>query len=149
MPTSTQTIDKAAAGGKLRGLYEADRAAWNALAEHPLAQTGFIETSRSHPPQGIEVGVVMNRQDGRLVCGAPVFQWTLNLDRVVSQGLRPLLTGLSQIAPHYVHIPILGVGSPLLDRCSIVVDPRLDMAQRRYALDYSATIWMRTARQSG
>ena len=149
MPTNTQTPDKAAAGGKLQGLYEADCAAWNALAEQPLAQTGFIETSRSHPPRGIEVGVVMHRQDGRLVCGAPVFQWTLDLDRVVGQGLRPLLTGLSRIAPRYVHIPILGVGSPLLDRCRIVVDPRLDTAQRRYALDALIEQALATAEVSG
>lgn len=130
MHTGTQTVE-----GKLRGLDRTDRAAWNAMAGHPLAQTGFIETSRSYPPRGIEVGVVIHRQGSRLVAGAPVFQWTLHLDRVVGQGFRPLLTGLSRLAPRYVHIPILGVGSPLLDKCRIVIDPHLDTTQRQIALD--------------
>ncbi len=131
----SRTTDEAPANGKLRGLHEDGHAAWNALAGHPLAQAGFIESARSHPPIGVEIGVVMHHQDGRLVCGAPVFQCTLDLDRLVSQSLRPLLTILSRIAPRYVHIPILGVGLPLLDRCRIIADPQMDAAQRRSALD--------------
>lgn len=120
---------------RLERLDAETRAAWQGMAQHPFAQPGFIDAWQRHSPLAPGTGVIAHRADGRLLAGAPAFAWEVHLDKVLGGWAGRISSWIAKIAPRYVHLPILCLGSPVADDCGIVVEPGLDAAGRARALD--------------
>jgi hypothetical protein len=110
----------------------ADR--WDALAADPVSTAGFIEACRKTMSAEFSSGVVYLHHGDRLVAGAALFEHVLRVDMAMPPGLRALGDLLLRIAPQFVRVPILCLGSPMADRCGLVVDPSLSPLDRRRAM---------------
>lgn len=107
---------------------------WTAMADNPFATAGFFEACRAHMPTGFRSGVVYLHHGHRLVAGSAFFEHELRVDMAMPAGLRALGKLLLRFAPRFVRVPILCMGSPLSDRCGLVVEPTLAPAERQRAL---------------
>lgn len=86
------------------------------------------------PPPGFEFKAIAVRAGDRLVAAAPLFKVTYRLDTPLQGRWRPVGDWLHRTAPRLVGLPVLGLGSPLADRCHLGFDPGLDAAGRAAAM---------------
>lgn len=70
--------------------------------------------------------------DGReLVAAAPMFRVDYRLDEPLGPHLRAIGEWLHHRAPSWITMPVIGLGSPVLDECPIAISPIVDGARRR------------------
>lgn len=110
-----------------------DRDAWNAGSVHPYADAGFIETCEAFTPQGMRAGILVYREDGEFRAGVPAFTYDLRFDMALGPRLRSVGDLLMRVAPRFILVPILCMGSAQADECCIVYDQSLDEPGRRHA----------------
>ncbi len=110
-----------------------DRAAWNARSEHPYADAGFIETCERFTPPGMRAGVLVHREGEEFRAGVPAFTYDVRFDMALGPRLRAIGDVLMRVAPRFIRVPILCVGSAQADECCFVYASALDEAGRRSA----------------
>ena len=82
------------------------------------------------PPPGFTFGALGVRRAGKLIAAAPLFRVTYRLDTPLQGRWRPVGDWLNKHAPRLVGLPVMGLGSPLADRCHIGFDPDLTAIER-------------------
>ena len=112
---------------------EAGKREWDGAATHPTATAGFLEASARHAPQGFRLGTVSYGNDERLLAGAAILRYDFRLDMPLGPGFQRLGDWLMRVAPRFVQVPLLALGSPLADRCALSFDPSLDRTGRQEA----------------
>lgn len=110
-----------------------DSEAWQEIASDPTAAPAFLEAYRKHAPAGISPRFVAHYDGGRLVAGAPLFDYSFRIDTPLGAGMRAVGDWLMRVAPRLVQVPLVCIGSPLTDDCGLAFAPGLDSDGQRDA----------------
>ena len=95
------------------------------------AVPGFCAAAERASPPGFDASsVVVRSKDGAVAAACPVFRTTYRLDTSLPATLRPPMALIERIAPRMVALPLLGVGSPMMDRCPVGFRAGSSMSER-------------------
>lgn len=103
---------------------------WSRLFPDEAEGWAYYRAIEGATPPGFRFEAVAVRKGGRLIAAAPVFHVTYRLDTSLQGRWRPIGDWLYRTAPRLVGIPVMGLGSPLADRCHLGFDASLDSAER-------------------
>ena len=112
------------------GVAEVGEADWGRLFPDEAEGFRYYSAIEGAPPPGFRFEAVSARWRGRVVAAAPVFHVTYRLDTPLQGRWRPVGDWLYRSAPRLVGIPVMGLGSPLADRCHLGFDAELTAAER-------------------
>ena len=112
------------------GVASIPEADWSRLFPGEAEAWAYYAAVEGAPPPGFRFEAIAVRAQGRIVAAAPVFHVTYRLDTPLQGRWRPVGDWLHRTAPRLVGLPVMGLGSPLADRCHLGFDPALDAAQR-------------------
>jgi hypothetical protein len=93
----------------------------------------FCLAAEAAPPPEFRMSAIGVFQGSTLVAAAPVFHTHYRLDTSLPHRLRPIGDWLCRVAPKLIDVPVVGLGSPLVDRCQVGFSPALDGTQRAQA----------------
>ncbi len=115
----------------LSGVTAIPRAAWDALLPGEAESWDYYAACEMSPPQEFRLSAVGVSRDGLLVAAAPVFSLTYRLDTLCRETWRPVGDWLYRTMPRLVKLPVMGLGSPLADKCHLGFSPDLSLVERR------------------
>ena len=96
------------------------REQWDELFPHPAQSWTFYRACELAPPNGFKLdAAAVYDHGGRLVAAAPVFATRFRLDMPFGDGLRSVVNQLGKRIPNFASVPLIGLGSPILDRCDL------------------------------
>ncbi len=116
------------------GVSAISRADWVALFPGEAEGWDYYAACEAAPPAVFKFSAIGVRQGARLVAAAPVFQLTYRLDMPLQGSLRPLGDWLNKRVPKLINLPLMGLGSPLADRCHLGFARDLGIEQRMCAM---------------
>lgn len=116
------------------GVASVPEADWTRLFPDDAEGHAYYTAVEGAIPTGFRFEAAAVRQRGRIVAAAPVFHVTYRLDTPLQGRWRPLGDWLHRTMPRVVSLPVMGLGSPLADRCHLGFDPALSTAERQAAL---------------
>ena len=137
MPTTTVAPPAAALETRvehLAGVGQIPERDWHRLLPGEAEGWAYYRAVEAAPPQGFSFAAIGVRRGGRLVAAAPVFRVTYRLDTPLQGRLRPVGDWLHRTAPRIIGLPVMGLGSPLADRCHLGFDPDLSPGERADAM---------------
>lgn len=108
---------------------------WNRLFPDEAEGWSYYAAVEGAPPPGFRFEAIALRRQGRIVAAAPIFHVTYRLDTPLQGRWRPVGDWLNRTAPRLVGIPVMGIGSPLADRCHLGFDPDLSADDRGRAME--------------
>lgn len=111
------------------GVGEIDAAVWNRFFPGDPESHAYYRACEAAPPPAFRLGAVSVSRDGRIVAAAPYFRLEYRLDTPLQGRLRPLGDWLHRRMPRLVNVALLCLGSPLVDRCHLGIDPDLAPAE--------------------
>lgn len=92
---------------------------WDKLFPHPAQSWAFYRACELAPPNGFKLDAAAVYNRGSLVAAAPVFATRFRLDMPFRDGTRSIISQLSRHIPNLGSVPLIGLGSPILDRCDL------------------------------
>lgn len=107
---------------------------WSRLLPGEAEGWAYYKAIEASPPPGFQFEAIAVRNGGRIVAAAPLFRVTYRLDTPLQGRWRPVGDWLNRHAPRLVGLPVMGLGSPLADRCHLGFDPGLSDADRASAM---------------
>ncbi|MEZ5817678.1 MAG: GNAT family N-acetyltransferase [Hyphomicrobiaceae bacterium] len=107
---------------------------WQRLFPDEAEGWAYYRAVEAAPPPGFRFEAIAVSRGGRLVAAAPLFHVTYRLDTPLQGRLRPIGDWLHRTVPRVVAHPVMGLGSPLADRCHLGFDPDLSHSEREQAL---------------
>ena len=116
------------------GVASVDAADWTRLFPDDAEGWSYYAAVEGATPPGFRFEAAAVRRAGRIVAAAPVFHVTYRLDTSLQGRWRPLGDWLHRTMPRLVSLPVMGLGSPLADRCHLGFDPSLAAGERAAAL---------------
>jgi hypothetical protein len=131
------------------GVHALDRAGWEALFPEEVESYAYYEACESAGHTGYTLSAVAVFSGGRMVAAAPLFQIDFRLDSSLQGRLRPLGAWLVRHLPGLMVLRVLGLGSPLAERCHIGLAPDLDPIAREQVLATLLAAVDEQARQVG
>ena len=105
-------------------------AEWTRLFPDEAEGWAYYRAIEGATPPGFRFEAIGVRRGGTLVAAAPVFHVTYRLDTPLQGRWRPVGDWLYRRLPRIVGLPVMGLGSPLADRCHLGFDPAADAAER-------------------
>jgi len=118
----------------LPGVGAVPEADWERLFPDEAEGSAYYRAVEAVPPPGFRFEAMVVRRGGRVIAGAPLFHVTYRLDTPLQGRMRPVGDWLHRTLPRLVAHPVMGIGSPLADRCHLGFDPALAPAERDRAL---------------
>jgi hypothetical protein len=118
----------------LRGVRAIPRSSWTTLFPDDCEGWDYYTACEAAPPPAFAFSAIAVTMRGRVVAAAPIFQLTYRLDTPLQGSWRPLGTWLNRRLPHLVNLPVMGLGSPLADRCHLGIAPDLSPLERTAAV---------------
>lgn len=113
-------------------LPEAD---WTRLFPNEAEGWAYYRACEAAAPDGFKFEAITVSRAGEMCAAAPLFRVNYRLDTPLqSKVWRPIGDWLHRTAPRLVGLPVMGLGSPLADRCHLGFDPDLSTADRSDAL---------------
>lgn len=95
------------------------------------AVPGFCAAAAVAPPPGFEISsIIVRSAQGEVVGASPVFRTTYRLDTSLPLALRRPVGWIERLFPRMVTVPLLGIGSPVMDRCSVGFQAGASVADR-------------------
>jgi hypothetical protein len=119
---------------ELKGAGAVPRVAWNTLFPGEAEDWDYYVACEASPPPAFTFRAIGIYDGDLLVSAAPVFHLTYRLDTPLQGGWRKVGDWLANTFPRYVKLPVMGLGSPLADRCHIGLAPDLSPARRKDAV---------------
>lgn len=116
------------------GVASIPEADWTRLFPDEAEAWAYYTAIEGAPPPGFRFEAVAVRRAGRILAAAPVFRVSYRLDTPLQGRWRPLGDWLSRTLPRLVSVPVMGLGSPLADRCHLGFDPELSLVERGRAM---------------
>lgn len=114
---------------------EIERAAWQRLLPGEPENWDYYRVVETAPPPSFRLGAISAWMDGSLVAVAPLFRVVYRIDTPLQGALRAAGQWLYERVPGLVSFPVIGIGSPSSDTCSIGFEPALGEAGRRAVFD--------------
>lgn len=127
IPTAIQSLKVEHYAG-VGTIPEAD---WQRLFPDDAEGWSYYRAVEGSPPPGFRFEAIGVTAGGRLVAAAPVFHVTYRLDTSLQGNWRPVGDWLYAKAPRLVGLPVVGLGSPLADRCHLGIDSGLTPDDKR------------------
>lgn len=129
------TRGPAATGGyrarAVSGVRRLPAADWDALFPGDAEGAAYYRACEAAPPPAFTFeAIIVEDADGRIVAGAPVFRMDYRLDTPLQGRWKPVSDWLSRNVPRLVTLPVMGLGSPLADRCHLGIHPNLLPGER-------------------
>lgn len=118
----------------LSGVSAIPRDAWDALLPGEAEGWDYYAACETSPPQEFCLSAVGASRNGVLVAAAPVFRLTYRLDTPLQGAWRPVGDWLYRTLPKLVKLPVMGLGSPLADKCHLGFAPDLTLVERQEAM---------------
>ena len=115
------------------GVAAVPEADWTRLFPGEAEGWAYYAAVEGATPPGFRFEAAIVRKAGRIVAAAPLFHVTYRLDTPLQGRWRPLGDWLHRMLPRIVSLPVLGLGSPLADRCHLGFDPALGPDERALA----------------
>lgn len=109
------------------------QAAWDALLPGEPESWAYYKAAEVTPPEGFSLGAISVSSAGRLVAVAPMFRVAYRIDTPLQGALRRASQWVFEHAPRLVSLPVVGIGSPFSDNCTIGFASDLGVEQRRQA----------------
>ncbi len=118
----------------LPGVGAVPEADWTRLFPDDAEGWSYYRAIERAPPPGFRFECLVVREAGCIVAAAPVFHVIYRLDTPLQGAWRPLGDWLHRTLPRLVAHPVMGLGSPLADRCHLGLDPTLSPSERQRIL---------------
>ena len=118
----------------LPGVRAIPRDVWTALFPDDSEGWDYYVACESSPPPAFAFSAIAVTSQDRIVAAAPIFRLTYRLDTPLQGSWRPLGEWLNRRVPRLVNLPVMGLGSPLADRCHLGFAPDLPAHQRTAAM---------------
>jgi len=133
--SSASTLANAGEASQLRvehhrGVSAISERDWTALFPDEAEGWAYYKAVEDAPPPGFCFEAISVRDRGRLIAAAPVFRVTYRLDTPLQGAWRPLGDWLHRRVPRLVGLPVMGLGSPVADRCHLGFAADLGPAER-------------------
>ena len=103
---------------------------WDRFFPDDAEGRAYYRAIEAAPPSGFSFEAIGVRRGNMLVAAAPLFRITYRLDTPLQGRWRPIGDWLYRHVPRLVGLPVMGLGSPLADRCHLGLDPDLSPAER-------------------
>jgi hypothetical protein len=131
------------------GVHALDRAGWEALFPGEVESHAYYSACEDAGRTGYVLSAAAVFAGGRMVAAVPLFQIDFHLDSSLQGRLRPLGAWLVRHLPGLMVVRVLGLGSPLAERCHLGLAPDLDPAAREQVLATLLAAVDEQARQVG
>jgi len=118
----------------LPGVRAIPRDVWTALFREEAESWDYYVACETSPPPAFSLGAIAVTSQDRIVAAAPTFRVTYRLDTSLQGSWRPLGEWLQSQMPRLVNLPLVGLGSPLADRCHLGFATDLSALQRTEAM---------------
>ncbi|MDX2205435.1 MAG: hypothetical protein NW223_21985 [Hyphomicrobiaceae bacterium] len=110
------------------------RERWTALFPDDAEGWDYYLACEASPPPAFSFSAVGVHRGGELVAAAPVFRLSYRLDTPMQGAWASLGEWLNRYVPRLVNLPVMGLGSPLADRCHLGFSPRLRTDEKAAAM---------------
>lgn len=114
---------------------EVPREDWQRLLPNDPESWDYYRAVERATPPTLRLGAVTARSGGRIVAVAPMFRLAYRLDTPFQGAFRKLSDWVHDRWPHLITMPVLGLGSPVSDNCSIGLAPQFTPQQCCEAFD--------------
>ena len=104
------------------------RSAWERMLPGDPESWDFYTAVESVPPPGFTLGAIAALDGERVVAVAPLFRVAYRIDTPLQGRLRQITDWVHARAPRLVGFPVIGIGSPMSDNCSLGFAPELSDA---------------------
>ena len=92
---------------------------------------GFCAAAELAPLPGFETAsAVVRNDDGIVAAASPVFRTAYRLETSLPSKLRPSIALIERLLPRAVTVPLLGLGSPAMDRSAVGFRPGTSTSER-------------------
>jgi hypothetical protein len=118
----------------LPGVRAIPRSSWTTLFPDDCEGWDYYTACEAAPPPAFAFSAIAVTMHGRVVAAAPIFRLTYRLDTPLQGSWRPLGTWLNRRLPRLVNLPVMGLGSPLADRCHLGIAADLSPLERTAAV---------------
>jgi hypothetical protein len=118
----------------LPGVGAVSREAWTALFPGDAEGWDYYVACEASPPPAFAFSAIAVFAHDRIVAAAPIFRLNYRLDTPLQGSWRPLGEWLNRRVPRLVNLPVIGLGSPLADRCHLGFAADLSMDDRAAAM---------------
>lgn len=117
------------------GVRTIPREAWDALFPGEAEGWAYYAACEDSPPPAFSFSAIGVHAGNELIAAAPIFRLTYRLDTPLQGKWRALGDWLARTFPRYVKLPVMGLGSPLADRCHVGIANHLTADQKRATMD--------------
>ena len=117
------------------GVGAVPRRDWDRLFPEDAEGWSYYSACEAVPPPGFEFEAITVEKAGRVVAAAPIFRVTYRLDTPLQGAWRPVGDWLSRTVPKLVSLRLVGLGSPLADRCHLGFAPELTPMEKRRVVE--------------
>jgi Acetyltransferase (GNAT) domain len=118
----------------LPGVRSISRDVWSSLFPGDAEGWDYYVACETSPPPAFSFAAIAVTSGDRILAAAPTFRVTYRLDTSIQGAWRPLGEWMQRHVPRLVNLPLVGLGSPLADRCHVGFAPDLSAAGRREAM---------------
>ena len=125
------------------------RQSWDALFDNAIGGWAFCKAGEAAPPAGFDLSAIGVYRGTELVAAAQVFHTSHRLDMSLPAPLRACGEWVFRHAPTFIDLPVMGIGSPLADRCHVGFARRLSPGERAQVWQSLLEGFEREARDRG
>jgi peptidoglycan biosynthesis/recognition FemAB-like protein len=118
----------------LPGVAAIPREAWTALFPTDAEGWDYYVACEASPPPAFKFQAIAVTAQNRVVTAAPIFRLNYRLDTPLQGRWRFIGEWLNRHFPRLVNLPVMGLGSPLADRCHLGFAADLSANQRTMAM---------------
>lgn len=111
------------------------RADWERMLPGEPESWDYYRAVEDVPPSAFKLGAVAALDGDQVVAAAPLFRVAYRIDTPLQGRLRQIGQWVFERVPRLVSLPVIGMGSPMSDNCTIGFAPGLSDAQRNQAFD--------------
>ncbi len=111
------------------------RADWENCLPGEAENHDYYTACESLPHTAYKLLAVVAELDGRVVAVSPLFTLTYRLDTPLQGAMRRVSDAVSKIFPGLMALKVIGMGSPLAERCHLGFVPELTANERLEATD--------------
>ena len=111
------------------------RAVWETMLPGEPEGWDYYRAVEDAPPPAFKLGAIAALDGDEVVAAAPMFRVAYRIDTPLQGRLRQIGQWVFERAPRLVSLPVIGIGSPMSDNCTVGFAPWLSPAQRNVAFD--------------